>query len=245
MTSSISAVLDLYCKTEYEKHCLLQILFAKKQVDELFLRELNQGLMQFSRCRSLSTWHSIARCNEICMRGAEYPNDWNRIVIAELQAICDQPEIIIDAYSMGSMIGLFRANAYVRDTRKVSQGRPPFLQQMIPICIGMLGKKYGFVNQDEGTNPEGELGRAIKAYMRPGDPEIAQRLGEWEIRPTLAQLRRQLEGLIGTVGYNFVDRVDGPGKWILNSIIHGALDLENRGTLELLTATTSVNPVLP
>lgn len=237
--STIESLLDFLCGNRFERGVATSLLAAGDHQDREFWVDLHKGLADSTSCTSFDCYHSIARCHVMCVAIAPDSSDtWASIVLEGLtRRVADGASL--DAFVMGSQLGLFQAGKWLQEKRKVLVGQN-FLPAVARYCAALFGKECLPVNisnyDSEISRAQQELDRAVKEYLRPQNSDLTE-----QIKPGVREMLVELQQV------EFVeDRFDmrrgcRADRWLLDALLHGSLDLAHRNRNELIQATLAIS----
>ena len=141
-------------------------------------------------------------------------------------------ETNLDAFLMGSQLGLFQAGKWLQEKRLTLIGQD-FLPAIARYCTALLGKKCSPVNisnyDSEISRAQQELDRAVKEYLRP------------LIKPEIRQMLVELQEVDFAKDRFRTGRDCGADHWLLDALLHGSLNIAHRNHNELLQAALAIS----
>ena len=218
---------------------------AERLDDPELWQEINVSLIESTRCCSFEAYVAVAHCHVMCVACApENDHLWLEVVLNELRLRAelwkkDDAGGSLDAYEIGSLIGLFQAAIWLQKNTTRTLG-PTFLAAMGEYCVDSVGRRCLPVNVSDCsrdlTAAQRVFDQAIKGYLRPTNERLAQQL--WpEVRSVLLYLQRRLAA---TVLADSPSALQGPGRWLLDALVYSVLDVEHRYSQDLIPAALAV-----
>lgn len=235
----IESLLDYLCCNRFERGVASAILAAGDHQGREFWLDVHTRLVDSSSCIDFSYYPSIARCHVLCIATApECSHTWASIVLEELtRRVADRASL--DAFVMGSQLGLFQAGKWLQEKRQALIGQN-FLTVVARYCAALFGKECLPVNisnyDSEISRAQQELDRAVKDYLRPQNSNLAEQI-RLEIREMLVELQR-VQFAEDRFSARRGCRAD---RWLLDALLHGSLDVANRTRNELIQATLAIS----
>lgn len=235
---TIESLLDFLCCNRFERGVVSAILAGKNHQGREFWLDVHTRLVDASSCVSFDCYYSIARCHVLCIATApECSDTWTSIVLEELTRRVDD-RASLDAFVMGSQLGLFQAGKWLQEKRQTLIGQN-FLPAVARYCAALFGKECLPANisnyESEISRAQQDIDRAVKDYLRPQNHDLAEQIRP-EIRAMLIALQHVefAEDRFGT------NRGCGGDRWLLDALLHGSLDLAHRNRNELIQANLAI-----
>lgn len=233
---TLNLMLDFACSNRWEREIAKVMVSAEPQSQHDLCLRVFDTLTQSTDCLSFDSYSNIARCHGLCI-AAQLSCDrgsWEIIVLEDLRRRAQQKQSL-DAYVMGSIIGLFEAGVWLQENRK--QVLPDsFLPTMGVYSIDLLYSNAHTVNSGGSnfTYIQAQLDRVVKRYLRPQNAEVKERLKS-PIRLMLESMQ-QLHSGFGEIGCGS----PGPCSWLFHSLVHGVIHIESRNHHELVKAALAL-----
>lgn len=239
---TIQSMLDFLLSNRWEK-VLAEAFLSASPTDMYGTTFWHRTYAAFERSAqglSFEYYCAIARCHVLSAAVAAEVgcvDTWTKFVLDELtnRACHDRG---LDAYVMGSQIGLFQAGIWLQENKKQGFG-PSFLSTMGQYSLALMhdrGLRFVNMSGNEHLHAQQELDRAVKGYLRPENKELADHL-----KPGVRAMLLTIKNGLPTTS-NPLRSSSGPESWLLNSLVHGALNIEKRDHHELVNAALAVVP---
>lgn len=236
---TVSTLLDYLCGNRWEREVAQAIVTNKSAFDREFYSRLLAQLVKSTSCVSFERYHEIAQCHVLCVASApDSSYFWFEVLQEYLeQRVQDDPNL--DAYVMGSLMGIFQAGTWLQQHRKRLLPASTLLF-MARYSLALLTHQCNLVNcswrNAERNQAQHDLDQAVKGYLRCKDEELRGQLKN-DTHLLIGGLRDVLEMDWSRVATN------GPGMWLLMSIVHSVLNIEHRGYDELIKLALVVTAV--
>lgn len=139
---------------------------------------------------------------------------------------------------MGTYLGMFQAGVYLQDGGQLLQGG--FLRNVARYCVRLLDEKSRSINATSDYTEESAankvLDETIKQYLRTTDPNLSV-LIKAELITFLEELSRSADIVVKAISSPSPFAACDRQIQMLNSILHAALNINNRNISELMILT--------
>lgn len=235
----VSTLLDYLCGSLWEREVAQAIITNKGVFDREFYSGLLAQLVQSTCCVSFERYPEIAKCHVLCVASAPDSSYHWFDVLEEYLEQRVQEDSNLDAYVMGSLMGIFQAGIWLQQHRKRLLPGSTLLF-MARYSLALLTHQSELINpsyrNDERNQAQHDLDQAVKGYLRCKDEELRGQLKN-DTHLLIGGLRDALEMDWSRMATN------GPGMWLLMSIVHSVLNIEHRGYDELIRLALAVTAV--